>query len=101
MLSPAQLEAREGKLTGSRVACLMNGDEEAMMNLWREMVGDPAFVPDDLSGVWAVQLGSFTEPLNLDWYERKNGVQVIRRGEVVVHPDYLWAAATLDGFVEE
>jgi len=34
MLSPEQIEARRGKLTASRVACLMNGDEQAVYNLW-------------------------------------------------------------------
>lgn len=98
MLSPAQLEARDGRLTASRVACLMAGDEGAILNLWREMVGDPAFVPEDLSGVWPVQLGSATEPLNVEWFSRKHGL-VSRIGEVVIHANG-WAAATLDGWSE-
>ena len=97
MLSPDQARQRVGRLTASRVACLMTGDADKIMNLWREMVGDPDFVPDDLSDVWAVQLGSHTEPLNLDWYERRTGRTLSRRGEVVVHPDG-WAAATLDAW---
>lgn len=100
MLNPTQLAAREGKLTASRVACLMTGDEAKVLNLWREMVGDPLFVPEDLSGVWPVQLGSVTENLNLDWYARKRG-NVTRRGEVVVHPRESWMAATLDGFAPD
>ena len=75
MLTAEQLKARDGKLTASRVACLMTGDAEKIMNLWREMVGDPSFVADDLSGVWPVQLGSATEMLNLDWYTRRTGRQ--------------------------
>jgi predicted phage-related endonuclease len=96
MLSPAQTAARDGKLTASRVACLMTGDQAEIMNLWREMVGDPDYVPEDLSGVWAVQLGSHTESLNLDWFERKSG-EVTRRGEVVTHMNG-WSACTLDGW---
>lgn len=96
MLSPAQISAREGRLTASRVACLMTGDEKEVLNLWREMVGDPDWKPEDLSDNWPVQLGSTTEGLNLDWYERKYGA-VTRRGEVVIgEPD--WMAATLDGW---
>lgn len=96
MLTAAQRAARDGKLTASRVACLMAGDPEKIMRLWREMIGD---VPEeDLSGVWAVQLGSATEALNLDWYERKTGRQLTRRGEVVIHPHADWAACTLDGW---
>ena len=101
MLSPAQVEARQGKLTASRVACLMTGDEEKLLNLWRELVGDPAFVPENLDDIWAVQLGSWTEQLNLDWFEKRTGLPVVRRGEVVVRADIDWAACTLDGWVEE
>ncbi len=101
MLSPSQLVARDGKLTASRVACLMTGDAEKIMNLWLELVGDPSYVEEDLSGVWAVQLGSYTEPFNLDWYERRTGQPLSRRGEVVVHPNYDWAACTLDAWDDQ
>jgi hypothetical protein len=92
-LTAAQIEARNGKLTASRVACLMKGDPVAIMRLYREMIGEQA--EEDLSDVWAVQLGSVTEQLNLDWYQRNN-TPVTRRGEVVAACD--WAAATLDGW---
>jgi hypothetical protein len=95
MLSPAQIEARRGRLTASRVACLMVGDVEKILRLYREMIGEA--VEEDLSSVWPVQLGAATEQLNLDWYEmRKNPLS--RRGEVVVHPRHEWAAATLDAW---
>jgi predicted phage-related endonuclease len=101
MLSTEQIAARKGKLTGSRISVLMTGNAEGIMNLWREMTDDPSFVPEDLSKIWAVRRGECTEQLNLDWFEMKNGLPVTRRGEVVVHPDYPWAAVTLDGFVED
>src|SRR5690606_21636023 len=72
-LTAAQLQARGGKLTASRVAVLMRGDERALYGLWREMTGDPSYVPEDLSGVWPVQLGAVTEALNLSWYARITG----------------------------
>lgn len=97
-LSAAQLSARDGRLTASRVGALMTGDAEKIMLLWQEMVGDPAFVPDDLSGVWPVQLGIATEPLNLSWYTRKTGRSLTRVGEIVIHPRADWAAATLDAW---
>lgn len=96
MLSPDQVRQRAGKLTASRVACLMNGPEAAIYRLWQEMVGDPDFEPEDLSGVWPVALGSHTEALNLDWFERKRG-PISRRGDVVTHGNG-WAACTLDGW---
>jgi len=100
MLTESQQRTREGKLTASRVGVLMTGDETAILALWREMIGDPEYGPEDLSDVWAVQLGSHTESLNLDWYERRTGRPVTCRGEVVIHPSLPWAAATLDGWDE-
>lgn len=97
MLSDAQLAARAGKLTASRIACLMKGDAEAIMRLYRELIGEE--VSEDLSHVWPVRLGEATEQLNLDWYEGQ-GNPLTRRGEVVTHPKYDWAAATLDGWDE-
>lgn len=97
-LTEAQKLAREGKLTASRVACLMTGDKAKIMALWRELCGDPLHEEEDLEHVWDVRMGELTEELNLEWYERKRSVKVSRRGEVVQHPDYSWAAATLDGF---
>ena len=96
MLTPAQIEARRGKLTASRVAVLMNGDAEGILRLYREMIGEEQ--EENLDDVWPVQLGIVTEELNLRWYERNSGSPVTRRGEVVVHPKYPWAACTLDGY---
>ncbi len=101
MLTPEQIAAREGRLTASRVKCLMTGDEAEIMNLWLEMIGDPSYQPEDLSLVWPVQLGSITEPLNLHWYEIVTGRKLSRFGEVVLHPLAPWAACTLDGWDNE
>jgi hypothetical protein len=95
-LTPEQHRLREGKLTASRVSALMGGDAAKILNLWREMIGDPAFVAEDLSGVWPVRLGEATEALNLEWYSRKHG-KISRMGEVVTgNPS--WMAATLDAW---
>ena len=96
MLTPAQIEARRGKLTASRVACLMTADVARIMQLYFELTEDPAFVEDDLSEVWPVRLGECTEQLQLDWFDLKRG-PVSRRGEVVAHSNG-WAACTLDGW---
>ena len=97
-LTEVQKLARQGKLTASRVACLMVGDKAKIIQLWREMCGDPAYEEENLDAIWAVQLGSVTEPLNLDFYTKSTGRSLSRRGEVVNHPLYDWAAATLDGY---
>lgn len=101
MLTAEQLAVRVNYLNGSEVACLMAGDQSKIMNLWYGKVGDPRFEVDDLSGVWAVILGSTTETINLDRYEYKTGRKVTRRGEHVISKRAPWAACTLDGFVEE
>jgi predicted phage-related endonuclease len=98
MLTEAQKLAREGKLTASRVACLMTGDKAKIIQLWREMCGDPTYVEESLDEVWAVRLGETTEGLNLEWYEKIKGKALTRKGEVVIHPDYPWAAATIDAY---
>lgn len=100
-LTAAQIEARNGKLTASRVACLMTGDAAKIMDLWREMTGDPSFVQEDLTWDWNVQRGNAMEPLILDFYEHDNRQTVSRRGEVVVHPRYDWIASTLDGWIDD
>jgi predicted phage-related endonuclease len=98
MLSPEQILARQGKLTASRISALMTGDAKKIYNLWLEMTGQE-FETEDVSRVWPVQLGSCTESLNLYWYELKNAAVVTRRGEVVEHYEYDWAACTLDGWI--
>jgi hypothetical protein len=96
MLSPEQIAARKDKLTASCIAPLMRGDTSKIMNLYLMMTNDPSFVEEDLSEVWPVQLGSFTEPLNLRWFELKHG-PLSRHGEVVVHANG-WLACTLDAW---
>jgi hypothetical protein len=96
MLSEEQIAARRGKLTASRVAALMTADTTKIMNLYREMIGDPTWDEEDLSEVWPVRLGEATERLQGDWFELKRG-PVSRRGEVVVHANG-WAACTLDAW---
>ena len=78
--------ARKGKLTASRIACLMTGNAAAIMQLYLEMIGEGE--PEDLSAVWPVRLGEATEALNLEWFERRNTI-LSRHGEVVVHPRFL------------
>lgn len=99
MLTPEQIERRKGKLTASRVACLMTGNAEAILQLWKELVGEA--VPEDLSDNWAVQLGACTEELALNWFERKNRMIVSGRGVVIQSAKLHFAAATLDGWIEE
>jgi predicted phage-related endonuclease len=95
-LSAEQLAARHGALGGSDANTIMSGNEQRLLRLWREKRGE---VPgEDLSDNLAVQMGSFTEPLNVAWFEKATGKIVTARGDVARRE---WAghpmAATLDG----
>lgn len=54
-LTLQQLQARKGRLTASRIGCLMTGDGAEILQLYRELTGEAE--EKDLSGVWAVQRG--------------------------------------------
>lgn len=96
-LTEAQHRTRKGKITGSRVACLMTGDAAKIHQLWMEMTGQAQ--EPDLSNVWPVQLGLVTESLNLDWAEKKIGDVVSARGAFINHNRLDWAGVTLDGML--
>ena len=83
---------------GSDARIIMGGDEAALLRLWREKRGE--IEPEDLSGNLIVQLGSVTEALNRQWYERNTGHVVIEVQRQVFHPVKRWMAATLDGMVD-
>jgi predicted phage-related endonuclease len=97
-LNAAQLAQRAGKLTASRIACLMTGNAGEIHKLWLEMTGQA--LPKDLSDVWPAQLGDATEELNLRWFQKRN-YPLSKSGEFVTHPQYPWAGCTLDGWCEE
>src|SRR3954468_8950742 len=83
---------------GSDARIIMGEDEAALLRLWREKRGEVE--PEDLSGNLIIQLGTVTEDLNRQWYERNTG-QVVRGVQRrVFHPVKRWLAATLDGVIE-
>src|SRR5437773_8363059 len=90
-------ESRRCFIGGSDARVIMGSDEAALVRLWPEKRGEAE--PEDLSGNLIVQLGSATEALNRNWFERNTGqtvecVQHRRR-----HPVLRWMGATLDGLV--
>lgn len=91
-LSPVERGARSDGIGGSDAKFIMEGK---WYQLWLLKTGRAD--PDDLSEVLAVQMGLYTEALNLLWFERKTGQQVIRRGELCIHPHLSFMRATLDG----
>src|SRR3974390_365118 len=66
---------------GPYARLIMADDEAALVQLWREKRGE--IEPEDLSGDLLVQLGTVTEHLNRDWYEKNTGhavTEVQRQG---------------------
>lgn len=96
MLTETQKRAREFKTTASQAPIIMSGNEEKILRLWRERIGETE--PEDLSRVWPVQLGSYLEPFILDWHERKTGKELLLRGAFQPHPTLDYIGATLDAY---
>lgn len=97
MLTDEQKRAREGRVTASFVPALIAGNKDRIHQEWQRLVGDPTYVEPDFSRNWPVRLGEYLEPLVLDWIQTK-GRRLIRRGEVVVHPEMPHVSCTLDAF---
>jgi predicted phage-related endonuclease len=94
----ADSSARRGFLGGSDARIIMGDDEAALLRLWREKRGEVD--PEDLSDNLIVQLGTVTEDLNRQWYERHTGQAVKDVQRRIQHPVHRWMAATLDGLVD-
>lgn len=89
---------RRAFVGGSDARIIMGDDEGALFRLWREKRGESE--PEDLSANLVVQLGTVTEGLNRQWYERNTGQVVTAVQRRVFHPVKRWMAATLDGMIE-
>src|SRR6187401_3150981 len=89
---------RRSFIGGSDARVIMGDDEAALVRLWREKRGEAE--PEDLSGNLIVQLGTATEALNRQWYERNSGRKIVEVQRRVQHSAISWMAATLDGMVE-
>ena len=55
---------------------------------------------ENLSEVFRVQLGKFTEDFILDWSSKVIDIEIGRRQTFITHPDYHWLACTIDGASE-
>lgn len=94
-LSADDISARRNSIGASDMNIIMAGDPAAVTKLWQVKTGQAE--PDDLSDVLAVQMGIWTEDLNLRWFEKQTGKKVSERKRKLVHPDYAFLSASLDG----
>jgi len=93
MLTPEQLAERRKGIGASDSRYIIEGRWHELWLLKTARVED-----DDLSDVFAVQMGHATEQLNLDWYERRVGNRVINRGAaMIMSPEMPFMRCTLDG----
>jgi predicted phage-related endonuclease len=83
---------------GSDARVVIGDDEAALLRLWKEKRGE--IEPEDLSADLLVQLGTVTEQLNRQWYEKNTGHVVAEVQRRVFHAVHRWMAATLDGRIE-
>jgi len=74
-MTAAEIRARRETLGASDIGIIMRADPDEVRTLWEIKIG--AREPDDLTDVLPVQMGIYTEGLNLMWFERR-----ARRGEV-------------------
>lgn len=96
-LSADAIAARKSCIGGSDANIIMAGNPDKLIQLWRQKRGDVQ--GDDLSAILAVQMGSFTEPLNAAWFEKQTGDAVVNRGDIAQHASIPHMRATLDGRV--
>lgn len=94
-LSREDVEERRSVIGASDANIILSGDIEKVHALWRVKCGIEE--PEDLSDVLAVQMGIWTEDLNLYWYARQTGHVVTGRRLKVPHPSVPYVRATLDG----
>jgi predicted phage-related endonuclease len=94
----SHLPHRNAFIGGSDARVIMGDDEAGLVRLWREKRGEVE--PEDLSDNLIVQLGTVTEELNRQWYERNTGHAVGSVHRRLIHSVHKWMAATLDGLVE-
>jgi predicted phage-related endonuclease len=97
VMPEADRNARRDFIGGSDANTIMSGNPDRLIRLWREKRGE--IEPEDLSDNLAVQMGSFTEPLNVAWFEKNTGNIVQDGGRIVSHPKIAYMRATLDGMV--
>ena len=98
-LTEGQKKTRKLVVGGSDAGTIMSGDEDRIMRLYLEKRGEAK--PEDLSDVLQVQLGSFTEPFNVEWFEKQTGRHVTSRGDWRLSLDYPWMGANLDGMTDD
>jgi putative phage-type endonuclease len=88
--------ARRTGVGSSEAAKIMAGDWH---ELWLEKTG--RIEPDNLDDILAVQMGSYTEELNVFWFSKQTGLDVRIVKERMTHADYPHMHCELDGVTDK
>jgi len=91
--SPIRLPRNQG-IGGSDAMRIMAGD---WLSLYREKRGEAQ--PEDLSNIFKVQLGIFTESFHAAWFSRQTGLDVETVDHTLTGRDHDWMLANLDGWL--
>ncbi len=85
------------KIGGSDAAVVIHGIhfDKTVHQLWLEKTGQAE--PENLDDSLRVQMGTFTEALNVLWYEKQTGHKVTVDPKTYVHGVYDFATCHLDG----
>ncbi len=82
---------RKGFIGGTDAKRILDGDWH---KLWMEKTGRQQ--PENLTGVFRVQLGIWTEEFHLDWINRRDDLALVALPNRVHHPKHTFMAANID-----
>lgn len=91
--NPIRLPRSQG-IGGTDAMRIMQGD---WLPLYLEKIGEAE--PEDLSNVFKVQLGIYTESFHAEWFTKQTGLTILGVKSTQVHPDHDWMLANLDGWL--
>jgi predicted phage-related endonuclease len=98
-LTPEQIELRKKLVGGSDTNIILGGNEEKILKLWRVKRGEEE--SENLDDVLPVQMGTFTEPFNAQWFTKQTGRALTNQGESRTSMDYHFMGCTLDGLTDD
>jgi predicted phage-related endonuclease len=98
-LTDEQIKLRRNLVGGSDTNIIMGGNAEKILHLWKVKRGEEE--SEDLSDVLPVQMGTFTEPFNCQWFEKNTGKKVTAQGDSRLSLEYPFMGCTLDGLTDD
>ncbi len=94
-LTQDEVAERRSYLGASDFNTILGGDSAKINQLWAEKCGLQE--PEDLSDILAVQMGTWTEALNIRWLEKQTGLTVTDRQKRFAHTKHPFIISRVDG----